>query len=347
MSRHSEVVKLVGAEIWSQLVAASTVEAPSNVQPYYNGIVKIHEKKQDYKRPSEMTVDEYLSFTPKPIWGHSVKFSTFSISCDTSVLIRFFDLLVLTAVRLEVFEVDGKVDPNSCELAANVVNYILESNRVFFPVILGGVQVTSKVIVNRAKFLDAVRNIVRVIYGGVSRSHYMEDDAGKDSPKSPTAEILFYSCLHELKGLVESWEYLINSYSYADREQNVQLSLDDIRVPSNNATTIAAGSIASTAIASTSLTTTKRHAITTAVGPIASAAIVSSSATSTKLSVIGIPAAHATITAAGSIASIATSSTCLTSTEESITKSNSRKRPPLVGSVNDKTAQKSRGNCAV
>jgi hypothetical protein len=50
-------------EIWNELVVASAVEAPLNIKPYYNEMVKVEDPTNakvmvDFKVPLEMTLVE-------------------------------------------------------------------------------------------------------------------------------------------------------------------------------------------------------------------------------------------------------------------------------------------------
>ena len=57
-------ILVIATEIWSELEAASSVEPPLMVKPFYNKMVK-NEDKSDFKKPLEMTTAEYNSVTPK------------------------------------------------------------------------------------------------------------------------------------------------------------------------------------------------------------------------------------------------------------------------------------------
>jgi hypothetical protein len=57
----------ISNEIWKELEAASTVEAPLLIKPYFNEIIK-NEDKNDFKRPMELMVEEYGSLSPKQNW---------------------------------------------------------------------------------------------------------------------------------------------------------------------------------------------------------------------------------------------------------------------------------------
>ena len=138
-------VVTIATEIWSELEASSTVEPPFLVKPFYNEMCK-KEDKTDFKRPLEMTSAEYLSVTPKLNWNATVKYSLFSISSDPLILIRLCHLLVFTAWKLKIFGEDayGKVTAR-CKVGSNIINYLLEKNRVFFPVTAGRQRVPTRV----------------------------------------------------------------------------------------------------------------------------------------------------------------------------------------------------------
>ena len=53
-------VVAISDESWKELEAASVVEAPLGIKPYYNDVIK-NEDKSDYKRPMELSSAEYNS----------------------------------------------------------------------------------------------------------------------------------------------------------------------------------------------------------------------------------------------------------------------------------------------
>jgi hypothetical protein len=127
----------ISEEIWKELEASSAVEAPLRIMPYYNDIIK-NEDKSDFKGQMELTAAEYTSILPKLNWNFSVKYSLLSINMDLLKPIRLCHLLLFTASKLKVFGDDafGKVT-SRCKVAAAVVNYLMEVNRVFFSVTAG------------------------------------------------------------------------------------------------------------------------------------------------------------------------------------------------------------------
>jgi hypothetical protein len=125
-------------EIWLELVVASLVENPATVVSYYNDMIK-NDDKSHFKLPSELTLDEYTKIPPKLTWNINVKYSKYSINMVSSEApIHLCHLLIMTAYRLKVFDEDafGKV-ASQCKAAAVVINYLLEQNRVFYPVSSG------------------------------------------------------------------------------------------------------------------------------------------------------------------------------------------------------------------
>jgi hypothetical protein len=48
----------IANEIWSALADAAVIEAPLSVKPFYDEVLK-NEDKIDYKKPSELLLDEY------------------------------------------------------------------------------------------------------------------------------------------------------------------------------------------------------------------------------------------------------------------------------------------------
>ncbi len=112
-------------------------------------------------------------------------------------------------------------------MASSIVNYLLEKNRVFFPVTSGRQRVPTRVrIMNDETFKSAVLDLVKCCSDTNLQRHYVGDGhgdvalAGLGIPPSaltdgtaPGAEALFKRSLHEVKGLVESKVYLANPNS--------------------------------------------------------------------------------------------------------------------------------------
>jgi hypothetical protein len=87
----------------------------------------------------ELTAAEYTTILPKLNWNFSVKYSLHSINMDLLKPIHLCHLLLFTASKLTVFGDDafGKVT-SRCKVAAAVVNYLVEVNRVFFQLLQDG-----------------------------------------------------------------------------------------------------------------------------------------------------------------------------------------------------------------
>jgi hypothetical protein len=255
-------VVTIATEIWSELEASSTVEPPFLVKPFYNEMCK-KEDKTDFKRPLEMTSAEYLSVTPKLNWNATVKYSLFSISSDPLILIRLCHLLVFTAWKLKIFGEDayGKVTA-CCKVGSNIINYLLEKNRVFFPVTAGRQRVPTRVrSINEETFKSAVVDLVKCCSDTALQRHYVGDGHGDPSiaglgippgaltdGSAPSAEILFKRSLHEVKGLLESKSYLSNPNSAAATAARAQaVILDGINDILSGGLSTAATNAASTA----------------------------------------------------------------------------------------------------
>jgi len=110
-------VASVSEEIWNDLVVASRIEQPMQVKPFYNDMVKKEDPNNnkvflDFKKPSEMTTDEYNSVTAKSNWNSNIKYSLYSINkLSEDTPIRLCHLLMHTAFKLKIFGDDafGKV----------------------------------------------------------------------------------------------------------------------------------------------------------------------------------------------------------------------------------------------
>jgi hypothetical protein len=112
----------IANEIWADLVAASTVEAPFMKKPYYNEMIK-KEEKSDYKLPLALTVEEYRAIPPKTNWNSGVKFSFYSVNMSQVAPICLCHLLIHTAFKLKIFGEDAfnKVTAH-CKAGANVTH---------------------------------------------------------------------------------------------------------------------------------------------------------------------------------------------------------------------------------
>jgi hypothetical protein len=222
-SADSNVLEIAN-DIWKELEAASTVEPPMLIKPYFNEMIR-NEDKSDFKRPMELMNEEYLSLQPKLNWNFSVKYSLFSINMDLQKPIRLCHLLILTASKLKVFGDDafGKVT-SRCKVAEAVVNVLLLKNRILFPVAVGRQRLPARVrLINEEIFKSTIVDVVKCIADANLQRHCVGDGAGSAAlagfglPPSaltdgtaPSTEILFKRSLHEVKGLLESKAYLKN-----------------------------------------------------------------------------------------------------------------------------------------
>jgi hypothetical protein len=128
-------------EIWNELVVASAVEVPLNIKTFYDEMVKVEDPEiakvmVDFKRPSEMSIDEYKSLPAKNNWQSNIKYSLYSINKDDAdAPICLCHLIMVTACKLKVFGDDafGKVS-SRCKVGAGMINHILETN-LFFPLL--------------------------------------------------------------------------------------------------------------------------------------------------------------------------------------------------------------------
>jgi hypothetical protein len=145
---------------------------------------------------------------------------------DLLKLIRLCHLLLFTASKLKVFGDDAfRKVTSRCKVAAAVVNYWMEVNRVFFPVTAGRQRVPGRVRqINEETFKSAVlEEIIKCVGDANIQRHYVGDGdgdisvAGLGLPPSaltdgsiPSVQTLFKRSLHEVKGLLESKACLRN-----------------------------------------------------------------------------------------------------------------------------------------
>jgi hypothetical protein len=85
-----ENIEVVAEEIWKELEEASKVEPPLNIKPYYDDMVKKEDPATkeliNFKKPSEMTLEEYKQFPAKYNWNSNVKYSLYSINISFQML---------------------------------------------------------------------------------------------------------------------------------------------------------------------------------------------------------------------------------------------------------------------
>jgi hypothetical protein len=109
-------VEAIAVDVWKELEAASRVEAPLYIKPLYEDVVKREDPTTkvlvDFKKPTEMTPDEFKTLPAKYNWSSQVKFSLNSISkFAADAPIRLCHLLRVVAWKLKIFGDDafGKV----------------------------------------------------------------------------------------------------------------------------------------------------------------------------------------------------------------------------------------------
>lgn len=222
----------VADDIWDELVDASRIEPPLQIKGYYDDIVKKEDPSNpkvylDFKKPSEMTVEEFLLLPAKSNWNSNIKYCCHSInkfSVDHPV--RLCHLLMLLAFRLKIFGDDafGKV-ASWCKLGASIVNLLMEKNTVFFP--SGSIRNRQPVhvrLLNDETFKSAVVELLKCTNDTNLQRHYVGDGAGNEElaglgiPSSaltvgslPGAKTLLMHSLHEVKAVFDSQLYLKNS----------------------------------------------------------------------------------------------------------------------------------------
>jgi hypothetical protein len=241
-----ENVEVVAEEIWKELEEASKIEPPLNIKPYYDDMVKKEDPATkeliNFKKPSEMTLEEYKQFPAKYNWNSNVKYSLYSINCTSpNAPVRLCHLLMQTAFRLKIFGDDafGKVSAR-CKVGSGIVNYLLDKNLVFFPA--GAVRARVPVCLrplNEETFKAAIVELTKCTSDTNHQRNYVGDGDGEPhlaglgiAPISltdgtlPGSEILFKRSLHDVKALFESQAYLKNPAAAevaAARQQSVIL----------------------------------------------------------------------------------------------------------------------------
>ena len=244
-----ENIEVIASEIWKELEEASKVEPPLNIKPYYDEMVKKEDSLTkafvDFKKPSEMTAEEYKLLPAKYNWNSNVKYSLFSINrLSVNAPIRLCHLVMQTAFRLKIFGDDafGKVSAR-CKVGAGIVNFLLEKNTVFFPA--GAARSRLPVCVrplNEETFKSAVTELTKCTSDTNLQRNYVGDGDGEPhlaglgippialtSGESPGSEMLFKRSLHEVKALFESQAYLKNpTASEITAARNQAIVLDGI-----------------------------------------------------------------------------------------------------------------------
>jgi hypothetical protein len=226
-----ENIPAIADEVWNELVEASNIEHPLQIKEYYNEVVKKEDEANpkvfvDFKKPLDMTAEEYVALPAKSNWNMNVKFSVHSINkFSTNHPVRLCHLLIISACRLKIFGDDafGKV-ASRCKVGASIVNFLTERNTVFFP--SGNVRNRLPIRVhplNDETYKSAVVDLLKCVNDTNLQWHYVGDGAGSPKvaglglpPSSltdgtlPGSEVLFKRCLHEVKALYDSQLYLKN-----------------------------------------------------------------------------------------------------------------------------------------
>jgi hypothetical protein len=79
-----ENIEAAASEIWKLLEEASKVQPPLNIKPYHDDMMKkegpVTKESINFKKPSEMTIEEYKQLPAKYNWNSNVKYSLSSIN---------------------------------------------------------------------------------------------------------------------------------------------------------------------------------------------------------------------------------------------------------------------------
>jgi hypothetical protein len=118
---------------------AFAVEPPPNIKPFCDEMVKVEDPTNakvmvNFKRPSEMSLDEYKWLPAMNNWQSNIKYSLYSINRDdVDAPICCCHLIMVTVYKLMVFGDDafGKV-LSSCKVGTSMINHILENNLLNF-----------------------------------------------------------------------------------------------------------------------------------------------------------------------------------------------------------------------
>jgi hypothetical protein len=238
----------LAADTWKELEEASLVEQPLNVKPFYNDMIKVEDPTNskvmvDFKRPSKLSPDEYNCLPAKHNWNNNVKYSPFSINKNSvEALICLCHLLIVTAYKLKVFGDDafGKVSSH-CKVFAAILKHLMEQKSVLFPA--GAIRSKFPVcacVLNEETFKATVIDLFRCTNNTNLQCTCVGDGEGElelsglviapialTASSKPSAEMLFKWCLHEVKALFQSQQYLKNLQapdSIASRQQSAILN---------------------------------------------------------------------------------------------------------------------------
>jgi hypothetical protein len=125
-------IEAIAVDVWKELEADSRVEAPLNIKPFYDDMVKREDPTTkvlvDFKKPTEMTPDEFKTLPAKHNWSSLVKFSLNSINkFAADAPITLCHLLMVVAWKLKIFGDDafGKVSAR-CIVGASIINHLMK-----------------------------------------------------------------------------------------------------------------------------------------------------------------------------------------------------------------------------
>ena len=108
-------VLALASDIWKELVEASLVEPPLNVNPFYDDVIKVEDPTKNkvmvyFKRPSGLSIVEFNALPAKYNWNNNAKYSPFSMNKNLEeALIHLCRVLIDTAYKRKVFGDDASV----------------------------------------------------------------------------------------------------------------------------------------------------------------------------------------------------------------------------------------------
>lgn len=156
-----------------------------NAKPNYNDTVKkVDENKvfQDFKKPSQMMVQDYVAIPDKSSWNSNIEYSFHSINKESmDAPTGLCHLLMHAAFKLQIFGDDAHRKLSTrCKVAANVVSNLLERNTVFLSD--GSVKTRLPSYVcpkNQETFKSAVVELLICTNDTNVQHHYIGDGEGK------------------------------------------------------------------------------------------------------------------------------------------------------------------------
>jgi len=214
-------------KIWDELAEASHVEHPIQIKAYYDdtGLKEDpynNNNLVDFKKPSEIMVEEYQLIPAKSKWSSNVKYCLHSMNkFSLDEPIRLCHLLIVTAFWLKIFLM---MPLARCQSGANWVlaSFIRWRRMHFFPHSGARTRIpdcdwslNDKIF--KATVIDLLKctNDTNVQWNYIGDGFGDAELAGLGIPPialsdgtSPGAETLFKCCLHEVKALFESQLHL-------------------------------------------------------------------------------------------------------------------------------------------